>query len=398
MSVHVPAPFLEAAALGLACSFVVALAATRLFAAAPEPPPAQAPLRAEATSRTLVWNAVVPAAHDVFVSGPRWASGSGPQLSRAVDGSARPFPDAHWNAWAPGLDAADRFVNLNALRLDAEGALWAVDTGAPGFGGDPLPGGAKLVRMDPASGRVLRVIRFGPDAALPGSYIDDVRFQGRRAYLTDAGRPGLIVVDLDRGTARRALEGHPSTVARDDRPIVVDGEILRGPDGRPLKVHADPLELSPDGRWLLYGPLAGPWSRVPLAALDDPALPAEALAAAVEPFADLPPTGGTAMAPDGRLVFSDLAADAIRALGPDGRVETLFADPRLHWVDAMNLDVLGRLWMPAAQIDRAALFHAGGARLHLPVTLWSAPLPPAGATLSRSLPLTDLPLTERSPR
>ena len=379
MSFHVPASFLEAAALGLAGAVVVALAATRLFAAPDEPPgPAEA-LTVEATTRSQVWNAVVPTAQGVFVSGPRWASGSGPQLSRLVDGQARPFPDARWNDWAPGQDAADRFVNLNALRLDAEGALWAVDTGAPDFGGDPLPGGAKLVRMDPVSGRVLRVIRFATDVALPGSYVDDVRFHGRHAYLTDAGRPGLLVLDLDLGTARRVLEDHPSTVARDDRPIVVDGEILRGPDDRPLKVHADPLELSSDGRWLLYGPLAGPWSRVPLAALDDPSLPAETLAAAVEPFADLPPTGGTAMAADGRLVFSDLAADAIRALRPDGEVETLFRDPRLHWVDAMHIDAAGRLWIPAAQIDRSALFHHGDARPRFPVTLWSAPLPAGGS-------------------
>ena len=67
------------------------------------------------------------------------------------------------------------------------------DTGAPEFGGAPLPGGAKLVRIDLANGRVLRVYPFAADVATPKSYVDDVRFHGRQAYLTDAGKPGLTL-------------------------------------------------------------------------------------------------------------------------------------------------------------------------------------------------------------
>jgi hypothetical protein len=49
--------------------------------------------------------------------------------------------------------------------------------------------------------------------------------------------------------------------ARPDRPIVVDGVTLKGPDGKPLRVHTDPMEISPDGRWFYFGTLEGPWSR-----------------------------------------------------------------------------------------------------------------------------------------
>jgi hypothetical protein len=58
----------------------------------------------------------------------------------------------------------------------------------------------------------------GPDIAQPGSYVDDVRFNGDFAYLTDAGKPGLIIVNLKTGAMRRVLENNPrpprGTIAR----------------------------------------------------------------------------------------------------------------------------------------------------------------------------------------
>jgi sugar lactone lactonase YvrE len=214
------------------------------------------------------------------------------------------------------------------------------------------------------------VYPFSSDVALPRSYVDDVRFNGHTAYLTDAGRPGLIVLDLRTGVARRVLDGHPSTTAPTDRPIVVDGTVVRGTDGNPLKVNADPLELSPDRRWLYYGPLSGPWSRVPTQALDDPGLSPAQLAAQVRPWADLPPTGGTAMDHKGNLYFSDLAHNSIARRSPDGRIAQVVQDPRLHWTDALFLDAHNTLWLPVPQLDRAAPFNGGISRIHFPVQLF----------------------------
>ncbi|MEJ0015179.1 MAG: L-dopachrome tautomerase-related protein [Acetobacteraceae bacterium] len=322
-------------------------------------------------ARGAVWNAIAVDGARIFLSGPRWSGTTLPPLVLVADGAPpRPFPDTAWNAGTPGGDPGGAFVNINALHLDGAGGLWVVDTGTPQFGGNPLPGAAKLVRIALATGQVDRVIRLAPDIARAGSYVDDIRFNGGHAYLTDAGQPGLIVVDLASGAARRVLDLHPSTVARPDRPIIVAGEVLRGPDGQPLRVHADPLEVSPDGRWLYYGPLVGPWSRVPTRLLDDPATPASSLAAAVEPWADLPPVGGTAMDRAGNLYFSDLAADAVRRRAPDGTITTLAQDPRLRWVDAPCLTPDGSLWLPAAQLDRIALFHHGHDRIVAPMTVF----------------------------
>jgi hypothetical protein len=43
----------------------------------------------------------------------------------------------------------------------------------------------------------------------------------------------------------------------------------------------DPLEMSPDGQWLCYAPLEGPWSQVETRLIDDPSTPPETLAAGV---------------------------------------------------------------------------------------------------------------------
>ena len=338
---------------------------------------AAAPIDIEiaAESHDMIWNAVAVDYGRVFVAGPRWTGSKGPSLA-LIDGHgiARPYPSPQWNGWTPGAANGTAFVNVNAIHLDGKGGLWAVDTGSPEFGGDPLPDAAKLVRIDLATDRVDRVIPLGPAAALAGSYIDDIRFNGDHAYLTDAGRPGLIVLDLRDGSTRRVLEGHGSVTARPDRDIFLDGQPLTGPDGKPLYVHSDPLEVSPDGKWLHYGPLEGPWSRIETRFLDDASLSQDELAAKVEPWADLPPVGGTVMDSNGDLYFADLAANALRKRAADGTVTTLLVSPELHWVDAPFIDTDHVLWLPVPQIDRAALFNGGISQIRWPIRLFRLPL------------------------
>jgi major royal jelly protein len=323
-----------------------------------------------AETRRMIWNAVAIDGNRVFVAGPRWAGANGPAIA-LIDGKEGliPYPDALWNGWQPGADATKTFVNVNAIHRDDHDGLWVIDTGSPTFGGDPLPDAAKAVRIDLATNRVDRIYPFGPQTALPGSYIDDIRFHGDHAYLTDAGRAGLIVLDLRSGETRRVLDGAPSVTAPANRPIVMDGEIVRAPDGSPLRVNSDPLEVSPDGRYLYFGSLHGPWSRIETRLLDDPGISASELATKVEAWADLPPVGGTAMAPDGALYFTDLANEALKKRAPDGTITTVVQDRRLHWADAPAL-AGSFIWLPVPQLDRLPLFHNGTSKLAWPIRLY----------------------------
>lgn len=359
------------ALLLIATISIVLLMTRRLSASAASPKLTEA-----AQSQSMIWNGVAVTEAQVFVSGPRWTGSQGPAVARLdKQGHPIPYPDAAWNSWREGADPSQVFVDVNSIHFDDRGFLWAVDTGSPQFGGNALPGGAKLVQIDLASAKVVRIIPLGPDVVLPGSYVDDVRFHGDFTYSTDAGRPGIIVVNLKTGAKRRVLENIPATTARPDRPIVVNGVTLFGPDGKPLLVNTDPMELSPDGKWFYFGTLEGPWSRIETRWLENFSASLETIASKVEPWADIPPTGGTAMDTNGDLYFSDLATHSIKRRVPDGEITTLIQDERLHWVDAMTIDHQRRLWLPVPQLDRAAVFHGGKSQVEWPIRLFWIRLP-----------------------
>jgi sugar lactone lactonase YvrE len=291
-----------------------------------------------------------------------------PQIAEITKGNAKPYPDAEWNSWRPGQDGYTSFVGANSLRVGPDGALWVVDRGAPGIGAPLAEGGPKLVRVDLASNRVTRVYDLA-SVAQGASFVDDVRFNGGLAYLTDAGRPALIILDLATGSARRVLENHPSTVAA--RPLMAEGRPLKDPKGRPIVVHADQLEVSGDGRWLYYQPCSGPMFRIETRFFDDASLDATALSAHVEQVANTPSTGGTAIDAAGTIYVSDTDHSRILKVSAAGEVSTLIADPRLAWVDAMWIDDDGKLWMPAAQLNRTSGLNHGKDAVHWPVRLYS---------------------------
>ncbi|UPJ67111.1 major royal jelly family protein [Bradyrhizobium sp. 191] len=294
-----------------------------------------------------------------------------PEIAEITAGKVRPYPDAAWNDWREGQDGRRAFVGANSLRVGPDGALWIVDRGAPGIGKPLAEGGPKLVRIDLAANRVTRVYDL-TSVAQGASFVDDVRFNGGVAYLTDAGRPALIVLDLSSGQARRVLENHSSTVAV--RPLIAEGRQLLDSDGRPVVVHADQLEVSGDGRWLYYQPCSGPMFRIGTRFLNDASLDEATLSGHVERFADTPSTGGTAIDAAGTIYVSDTDRSRILTVSATGKVSTLIADPRLAWVDAMWIDDEGRLWMPAAQLNRTPGLNQGKDAVDWPIRLYSIAL------------------------
>lgn len=335
-------------------------------------PPARAgePATTPALRRALAFDTVVNAVATtplgfVFIGFPRLTGEPGVKLARMVDGRSMPFPDERWNAWKQGDDPGRAIVRLNAMRIGPDGKLWVVDVGAPAFDTPVVPGGTKILRFDPDTGALLRAYPVAPPAIDARSYIDDIRFNGRHAYITDAGVPGLILLDLDSGATRRVLDHKPSTT--DERTMRARGRILTGPGGKETRIHADQQEVSPDGRYLYFMPCSGPLYRVETAALADASLGDDALSARVEMFADVPTTGGTAIAADGTIYLSDTDRSAILTVSPEGRIATLIQDERLDWPDAMWIDGAGDLWIPAAQIDRTPPMNGGRDDLSPPV-------------------------------
>ena len=292
-----------------------------------------------------------------------------PEVVEWVNGTGVPYPDARWNSYAgpdSDSDPANTLVRVNSQRVDADGNLWLVDTGSPGFGSPViLPEGPKLVVVDTRTNEVARVYPMG-NVTLSGSLLDDVRFDatGSRAYLTDAGAGGaLIVLDLDSGRAVRLLEGDLSVGAF--TPTSGEGRFLRSSSGEAQYVYADQLEVSPDGRWFYYQPASGGMSRIETRVLDEALYNSSkaslgVLSGYVEPYALTPSTGGTAIDAEGNIYVSDTDRLAIEKIYPNGSRTTLVQDERLLWVDAMWVDNRNRLWLPAAQLNRGVPFQTDG--------------------------------------
>ena len=318
-------------------------------------------------SSRRVWNGIATTREGrAFASFPS-ADGPGVGCEELfTDGQHHAYPNAQWNSY-PGASAKHAFVHVNALRIGPEGDLWIVDAGAAGIGQAAVKGGARLFQVDLASNTIRRIYDLAR-AVHHLTYVDDVRFNRDNAYLTDAGEPGIIILNLQSGNVRRVLDGDPSTV--DGRDMYADERLLVDADGKSLRAHADQLEISPDGKYFYYQPASGPLARIETRWLEDVTLSDSERSSHVEQWLDTPTSGGTAIDADGNLYLSDTKERRILKITPDKAVTVLIADPRLIWSDAMWIDAEGCLWIPATQQNLTPGFDHGRQEVRYPVWIY----------------------------
>jgi hypothetical protein len=145
----------------------------------------------------------------IFLLYARVDGSQGPQVVewKESENTTTPIPDAEWNSFSEGKDPATHLIRTNSQRIGPDGALWLVDVGSTSFGAPVIfPDGPKLVQFNLTTNQVQRTYSLG-NATRSNSLLDDVRFNPLtgKAYLTDAGSPGLIVLDLASGFAVRVL-------------------------------------------------------------------------------------------------------------------------------------------------------------------------------------------------
>ena len=321
----------------------------------------------------------------IFVNFPRWTEDSPVSVAEVdAQGKLKAFPDAEWNSWrnakSDDLDPRTHFVCVQSVVADGRGGLWVLDPAAPAME-SVVPNGPKLVRIDLASNKVAKTIPFDESAAPQGSYLNDVRFSpdGRRAYMTDSGAKGaLVVVDLEAGTARRVLDGHPSTQAEKGVVVQTDGKPLRRPDGKGVSFNADGLALAPDGKTLYWQAIKGhTLYRIPTAALDDAGLSAADVASKVERVGDNGVADGLLMDRNGETLYvtaPEQNAVKARAMSSGGAPTVLVQDKRLRWPDTMSQGPDGTLYVTTSRIQDSATYKPGAPRA-LPTTLWRITTP-----------------------
>ncbi len=320
------------------------------------------------TGPRQVTGVAVSARGRIFVNFPRWEEDVAISVAEVgANGALTPYPDRPWNAFrnadaaaaAPGRS----FVCVQSVTVDAQDRLWVLDPAAPGLTFE-VQGGPKLVCIDLATNAVKRIYRFGPDVAPQGSYLNDIRFtaDGRRGVMTNSGAPGcLIAFDVETGAARRVLVGHPSTQFDKTVTITVSGKPLRMLDGQPAHFSADGIMLDADDRTVFWQATTGQTMyKVPLAALFDRTLSAEALGAKVQVAAKTFVTDGYWSSRRAGMLLTAAEEFAVRRMEPDGRFTTLVQDPRLLWPDSMAEGPDGAIYVTASHIPEMKAWQGPG--------------------------------------
>lgn len=315
----------------------------------------------------------------LFVGLPRWPGfEKTPSIAQLLpDGTLKPFPGGDWNNWQPGKSGARSLVKINTIHIFDDDTLWAIDQGEDA-GPQGINPGQKILQFDTRDGRLLRSISLPPSVLPAGANLNDLRLDSEHAYLTDSGLGAIIIVNLKTGTALRRLADHPSTrMSPERRPLGEAGQALLMPDGSDHQVHSDPLEISPDGKWLYYQPLTGPLWRVPTAALRDTQVTEKALGERVEFVYDTGALTGTAMDSAGNLYLGEYDKPRVTVLSPDGTLRVVVEDPRLWNPDAMIVSNQRELYIPVPQSARMASNRGpnGVGALQLPFKLYKVQLP-----------------------
>lgn len=333
----------------------------------------------------------------LFAGLPRWPGYEDtPSIVEILpDGRHKPFPGGQWNEWKAGKPTAQAMVKVNTIHIFDDDTLWAIDQGEENP--DGMSRGQKILQFDTRDGKLLRSISLPANVLPAGAGLNDLRLDSEHIYLTESGLGAIIVINLTSGAAVRRLAGHLSTkMIRSRRPIGEGGQPLLKADGSDNQVHADPIEISPDGQWLYYQALTGPLWRVPTAGLRDRSLSEEQLGQQVQLVYDTGTLTGTAIDSKGNLYLGEYDKPRVSVLAPDGSLRVLVEDERLWNPDAMIINHQRELFIPVPQSARLASNRGPGgrSRVQAPFKIYKLALPMAFGDRSAVPSLVGKPLME----
>ncbi|MCJ2054847.1 major royal jelly family protein [Methylobacterium sp. J-070] len=325
----------------------------------------------------------------MFVNFPRWSEDAPVSVAELKDGKPVAYPNDDWNSWRNArkdeVDPKSHFVCVQSVVADAQDRLWVVDAAAPAMA-HVVKDGAKLVGIDLKTNQVVKTIPFDTSTVMQASYINDVRISpdGKTAYLTDSGAEGaLIVVDLDSGSAKRVLSGHPSTMPDRSVTIQYDGKPLRRPDGRGVEFSADGIALSPDGKTLYWQAIKGKtlyslptdaltgWATVSFV---PESLSDRTLSGKIATVGENGPADGLLISRrDGQMYVTSPQDNAVKVRDltkPGGGLTTLVQDDRLRWPDTFSEGPDGTIYVTTSHIQDSADYKPG-APISLSTELWA---------------------------
>ncbi|TGE27464.1 SMP-30/gluconolactonase/LRE family protein [Hymenobacter metallicola] len=343
--------------------------------------PANSPLQVVAEFREpqIVGVAVLPDGR-VFGDFPRWDDNPvAPIAEIGKDGSVKPYPDATWCTWNETTrnEPQKHWICPQSVYADKTGMLWVLDPAAPGLKAT-VPGGPKLVKIDPKTNQVVLNISFPESVAPRKSYLNDVRIdtENKYAYITESGEGSLVVVDLKTSKARRLLPKHASMLADTTLNIKADGHEMINAAGKRARINADGIALSQDLQYLYWKPLTSyKLYRIKTDALRNAALSDAQLAQQIEDLGQVPACDGMEIDAANNLYLTAFEDHSIKRRTPAGKIETVVQDERLQWPDTFAFTADGTVYVTTSAIHKTPTWNKGVGRQDQPYRIFKMAMP-----------------------
>lgn len=296
----------------------------------------------------------------MFLSYPRWLEDYKYGVVEVLnDGTKKPYPNEKWNL-AEGTPQ-DRFICAQSVHIDENDFLWILDPASPKLEGI-VQGGPKLVKVDLKNNSVVQKILIDETIATTNSYLNDVRIDAEKnkAYITDSGTGGIVIVDLNSGKQRKVLTTHYSTMAEPAYIVKVNKKEWRNLAGEIPQVHSDGIALDAKNNYLYYHPLTGKTLyRISLDALNNESLTEEKLGEQVEKLLDTGSLDGLITDETGNVFLTAIEENAIKYYTPNGKVKTLIKHKNIIWPDSFSIGPNGYLYFTTSLINQMPWFNDG---------------------------------------
>ncbi len=267
----------------------------------------------------------------MFANFPRWRKAvENSVVEIDKNGISHAFPNENWNSWEIGQAQKDSvFIGVQSV-IASGNELYVLDTRNALFKG--VIDSPRVFVFDLETETLKRTYIFEDDSFHKDSYINDLRIDKKKqkAYLTDSGHAGLVVLDLVDGTTKRVLNDHYSTLAEKDH-LIIEGDRWNN------TVHSDGIALDIENDLLYYHALTGySLYAVPTEILINGT--EEAIQKEVKFIKKTPAPDGMLFDTKGNLYFADLEQQRIMKLNiSSGKMSTFAEGEKIRWADTFSI-------------------------------------------------------------